>query len=62
MLRSPQGAEVAESLGQGSMSLHLHPGGGTDPQPSVHISCNRRACLQEVSDPGTQVAMPFSLR
>jgi hypothetical protein len=26
----------------------------------VHLPCQRRACLQEVSDPGTQVRLSFS--
>jgi hypothetical protein len=43
------------------MGLHLHPGGEADPQPSVHHLCQRRACLQEMSDPGTQVRSQFSL-
>ena len=42
------------------VELHLHPEGGAVPQPSVHFSFQSRACLQEVSDPGTQVRSPFS--
>jgi hypothetical protein len=36
-------SEVAEQLGQGPTGLHLHPRGGTDPQPSVYLPCQR--CL-----------------
>ena len=43
-----QAAEAAEQLGQGPMGLHLQPGDGADPQSSVHLSCQRRACLQGV--------------
>jgi hypothetical protein len=43
------------------MGIHLHPGGGADPQSSVHLPCQRKACLQEVSDTRTQVKLPFSL-
>ena len=41
-----QAAEGAEQLGQAPTGLHLQPGGGADPQPSVHLPCQRRACLQ----------------
>jgi hypothetical protein len=27
---------------------HPQPGGGSDPQSSVQLPCQRRACLQEV--------------
>jgi hypothetical protein len=51
-LRRAQAKETAEHLGQGPTSLHLQSGGGDDPQSSVHLPCQRRACLQEESDPG----------
>ena len=35
-------------LRQGPIGLHLHPGGGADPQPSVYWSCQKRAGLPEV--------------
>jgi hypothetical protein len=53
-LRSTQAIEVSEQLGHGPMGLHLQPRGVADPQSSVHLPCQRRVCLQEVSDPGTQ--------
>ena len=36
-------AEAAEQLGQGPTGLHLHPGGGAVPYPSVHWSCQEKA-------------------
>jgi diaminopimelate decarboxylase len=54
LLRSTQIKEAAKQLGQGLMGLHMH-------QPSVHFPCQRRACLQEVSDTRTQGISPFSL-
>ena len=41
--RSAQVAEAAEQLGQGPTGLHLHPGGGAVPYPSVHWSCQETA-------------------
>jgi hypothetical protein len=49
----PQAGEATEQLRQGPRRLHLHPEGRAVPQPSVHLSCQRRACFQEASDPGT---------
>ena len=43
-----QAEEVAEQLGQAAMGLHLHPGGGADPQSSVHLPCQRTASFQRV--------------
>jgi hypothetical protein len=57
-LRSTQAAETAEHLGQGLTGLYLHPWGW---EPSVHLPCQRTACLQIVSDPRTQVRSIFSL-
>jgi hypothetical protein len=48
LLRKAQATEATELLGQAPMSLHLQQGGGTDPQSSVHLPCQRRACLQGV--------------
>lgn len=56
---------AAEQLGQAPSGLHLYPGGGANLQSSAHLSCQRRGCLKEVSDPqenGTQVRSPFSCR
>jgi hypothetical protein len=53
---------VAEQLGQAPTALHLHPAHGADPQSSVYLPRKRRACLLEVSDPGTQVRSLFSLQ
>lgn len=53
---------MAEQLGQAPTALHLHPAHGADPQSSVYLPCQRRACLQEVSVLGTQVRLPFSLK
>ena len=60
-LRSTQAAEVAEQLGQASKGLHLHSGGRANPQLSMQLPYQRRTCLQEVSDLGTQVRSSFSL-
>jgi hypothetical protein len=38
----------AEQLRQGPSWLHLHPGGGVDPQSSVHWSYQERAGFTEV--------------
>jgi hypothetical protein len=37
--------EATELLGQGPTGLHLEPGGGAVPQPSVHWPCQERAGL-----------------
>lgn len=34
--RSTQATGAVDQLGQGPFSLHLHPGAGAIPQPSVH--------------------------
>jgi hypothetical protein len=47
-LRRTQATEAKALQGPGPMGLHLQPGGGADPQPSVHLPCQRRACLQGV--------------
>ena len=48
LLRRGQATEATELLGQGPTGLHLQPGDRADPQSSVHLPCQRRACLQRV--------------
>ena len=48
LLRRGQATEATELLGQGPTGLHLQPGGGAVPQPSVHWSCQERAGLPGV--------------
>ena len=57
--QDPRLQKMAEQLGQGPTGLHLHPGDGADPQCSVHFPCQRRACLQEVSDTGLRWDLHF---
>ena len=52
---------MAEQLVQGPTGLYLHPRGRDFLQPSVHLPCQGRAYLKEVSDHKTQVRPPFSL-
>ena len=47
-LKRAQATEAAELLGQGPTGLHLQPGDRADPQSSVHLPCQRRACLPRV--------------
>jgi hypothetical protein len=37
---------------QGPMALHLIPGARAVSQSSVYLSCQRRACIQDMSVPG----------
>ena len=41
-------AQAVEQMRQCSFCLHLHPGAGAVPQPSVHWSCQERAGLPGV--------------
>jgi hypothetical protein len=47
-----QVTEATELLSQGH--LHLQTGGRSELQNSLHLPCNRRACLQSDLTTGTQ--------